>query len=253
MNPNTKLFFLDAKRVSLEEASEMAVAEGLNGEIFEGTLDVFHGIDPAVAAASICAAMRVISGAGVTADPYGYLIAEKLINAAVCVGHAYERTERGVDEVKHTGERIFSPTGTSAIVKSVTKPTGLLFALIERLASEIDNPHTRRFVASCCGPELASSIRYLRQDALRLAPGDLARPLTYIACVFDDLTVQKTLRQSLGTGRSSRTLERVKRNRLLALESPAPTNFDLDEIESLRRSSQDVADIIEKVSRRSAS
>lgn len=244
MNPNTKLFFLDAKLASIEEASKMAVAEGLNGEIFEGTLDVFHGIEPAVAAASICAAMRVISGAGVTADPYGYLVAEKLINAAVCVCHAYERTSRGVAEVKLTGERIFAPVRISAIVKSVTNPTGLLFALIEHLASEIDNTHTRRFVASCCGPELVSSIRYLRRDALRLAPGDLARPMTYIACVLDDLTVQESLRQSLGSGRSSRTLERVKRIRLLAQDSATiePTDWTLEEFERIKRYNRDLVE-----------
>lgn len=158
-------------------------------------VDLFGGLEPHIVSSTLNAIMSQVSG-NRSSDPFWMQMACQIVDAATRIARAWEVTEGGIEYVKKTRERIYSPVGVYALARSVREPDGLLYRAIEDITTAYEeDPES---IAVFCTPDLWSACELLRKDMPNFPGETLGSFLSNVTNMMNGFTSLHALRKSFG-------------------------------------------------------
>lgn len=203
------IFATCGKGVLWQDVQILAKRKGMECRIIgckEGQfgVDLFGGLEPHIVSSTLNSIMSQVSG-NRSSDPFWMEMACQIVNAATRIARAWEVTEGGMEYVRKTRERIYSPVGVYALARSLREPDGLLYKAIDDITSAYEeDPES---IAIFCTPDLWSACELLRKDMPAFPEQTLGSFLSNVTNMMNGFTSLQALRRSFGGCSSDNILD----------------------------------------------
>lgn len=167
-------------------------------------VDLFGGLEPHIVSSTLNSIMSQVSG-NRSSDPFWMEMACQIINAATRVARAWEVTDGGMEYVRKTRERIYSPVGVYALARSLREADGLLYRAINDIVETFEEDPEA--IAVFCTPDLWSACELLRKDMPAFPEQTLGSFLSNVTNMMNGFTSLQSLRKSFGGCAGSNILD----------------------------------------------
>lgn len=192
-------------RAAAEEAGqgEDVRVIGCDAAAGEFGVDVMDGVDPQLLGDIIRSVMRQAGGGNTGGDDFWPTMASNLIRNAAVIARVWEMTNDGFDLVNRTGERIYSLVCIYQLAVDGEMQTRAVNAILQA----IEDPDQLPFIHNLVTPELFDSIRYLRDEWLKLASETRTGIVANVTNAMAPFASNSRLRESFASGKAERLIQ----------------------------------------------